>query len=109
MTDFTITPEDAIAVLNRIHAADPTVLPRLIRYRVPCNETVAGDPTVHVGLDQTDKTMMTVGLLGILNGIFGADEATGYGPILAYYDGVGDLDRFELTDFAAIAEKRSNE
>ena len=58
----------AIEVLNRVHQADPTVLPALIEYRVPCNDAVADDPTVQVrgGYDSP----VTVGLLGIINGLF---------------------------------------
>ena len=81
------THEDAIEVLNRIHSTDPTVLPQLIAYRVPCNEGLVDDPTVQVGVhDGTAE----VGLLGIINGIFGVDERS-WGFIAAIYDDDGVL------------------
>lgn len=85
--------DHAIDVLNRIHQADPAVLPALIGYRVACNETLADDPTVQVGADWPHPT--AVGLLGIINGIFG--EAGQLGPISAHYDYAGHLTRFERT------------
>lgn len=85
--------DEAIAVLNRIHAADPSVLPALIAHRVPCNETVADDPTVQVG-KQGDG--WEVGLLGIVNGFFGVDERT-WGFIAAVYDDDGVLTHFRRT------------
>lgn len=62
---------EAIAVLNRVHEADPTVMPALIALRVPCNEVVAADPSVQVKANE-DGTF-EVGILGLINGIFGVD------------------------------------
>lgn len=82
----------AVEVLNRVHEADPTVLPALIAYRVPCNEVVADDPAVVVGVTEAERLLgrdvhaeargstadtldapprFMVGLLGIVNGILG--------------------------------------
>lgn len=64
----------AVEVLNRIQKADASVLPALIAHRVPCNEALADDPTVQVGPSPdpaVDHTIMHVGLLGIINGLFG--------------------------------------
>jgi hypothetical protein len=77
------TPAEAVTVLNRIHATDPTVLPRLIERRVACNRALAADPTVQVGNGTTDYE---VGILGILNGVFGIGN-DGLGHIAAHYDG----------------------
>ena len=92
------TVDEAIAVLNRIHAADPTVLPALIAYRVPCNRAVADDPTVQVGTSggrtsKLDDPTFEVGLLGVINGIFGVDEQS-WG---AEHDDQGKLTRFART------------
>jgi hypothetical protein len=84
--------DHAIAVLNEIHQADPTVLPALVAYRVPCNRALADHPTVQVGLrdgalkDDLD-TGYEVGLLGILNGIFGIVPSTSWGHIAVRYEG----------------------
>ena len=98
-----VTPQEAIDVLNRIHAADPTVLPELIAYRVPCNVAVADDPTVQVGprddvlqTEHSDGRDWKVGLLGVLNGIFGIRAQT-QGWIAASFDDEHNLTGFVLT------------
>lgn len=84
----------AIEVLNRVHTADPTVLPALIGHRVPCNLAVADDPTVQVGkIDGTDD-QWEVGLLGIINGLFGVQGEKAVGFIAANYDDDHDLTSF---------------
>lgn len=85
---------EAVAVLNRIHESDPTVLPALIGYRVPCNYRLMRDPTVQVG-PRRDLTpgglfpgrVYEVGLLGIINGLFGVHGESSTGYIGAQYDG----------------------
>lgn len=106
------TPAEAVDILNRIHTADPTVLPALIAHRIPCNRALADDPTVQVGNveagsrnDDTDAEF-EVGLLGIVNGLFGA-RANGWGWIGADFEGghgepVGALIRFVLLDDADV-------
>lgn len=79
--------EEAVAVLNRIHAADPSVLPRLIDHRVECNQTLARDPTVQVGRIDGADDRWEVGLLGIVNGLFGVQGPRNFGYIGAVYDG----------------------
>jgi hypothetical protein len=74
----------AIEVLNRIHTKDPTVLQQLIEHRVPCNAKLLYDETVQVGPGPGYEGY-EVGLLGIVNGLFGVDES-GAGLIGACYD-----------------------
>lgn len=88
------SPADAITVLNRIHAADPTVLPALIGYRVPANGALVDDPTVQVG--EPTPGEYRLGFLGVLNGIFGI-RPDGQGYIGARFDGTGRLLRFEAS------------
>lgn len=105
----TITIEDAIRVLNRMLEADPVATQSLVQKRVPCNQALANDPMVqvhstpvfrikpgplgrHVGerIGQDHK----VGLLGVVNGLFGKD-GDDWGPIAAVYDDhTGRLQRF---------------
>ena len=90
------TPAEAVEVLNRIHTADPTVLEALVNHRVPCNQAVVDDPTVQVGLGDCWGPVATVGLLGILNGIFGVRE-DGQGYIAAWRGSEsGRIERFEV-------------
>lgn len=76
------TVDQAVEILNRIHAADSTVLPALIEHRVACNEQLATDPTVQV---RGRVGEAEVGLLGIINGLFGVDDNS-RGFIGAEYD-----------------------
>lgn len=82
--------DQAVEVLNRIHKADPSVLDSLIRYRVPCNEELANDPTVQV---RVHHEVTDVGILGIINGLFGVDE-NNWGYIYANFNGMGYLENF---------------
>lgn len=97
MTDKPVSLDEALAVLNRIHAADPRVMPLLLGTRVMCNEALADDPTVQVGCVRRTVDVVPgvweVGFLGILNGIFGVDE-TGWGYIAAKFSDAGDLIEF---------------
>lgn len=100
MTDEVQT---AIEVLNRIHAADPSVLPALIAHRVPCNRAVADDPTVQVGkIDGTDDEW-EVGLLGIVNGLYGVQGPKGVGFIAAHYDDEHRLTHFTYNELSRDA------
>lgn len=102
------TADEAIEVLNRIHAADDTVLPALIAYRVLCNRALADDPTVQVGrVEMPDRSdMWEVGLLGIVNGLFGVDEQS-WGFIAAEYDDEKQLTGFVRTPSRPVEEVQS--
>lgn len=90
-----VSVDEAIEVLNRIHQADHHVLPALMRHRVPCNTAVADDPAVQVG-PGPNRSGWVIGLLGVLNGIFGADD-DGWGYIVADWDGGSNLRGFRRT------------
>jgi hypothetical protein len=77
-----------IETLNRIHKADPTVLPKLIDIRVPCNKEVADDPTVQV---DAREGQTSIGVLGLLNGIAGDNKQ---GIIYAIFDDENKLTHF---------------
>jgi len=79
MIHSTISIGHAIKVLNRALESDPVAIQVLIDARVPCNDKLRMDPTVQVSKDSM------VGLLGIINGLFGADF-DGYGTIAAKYE-----------------------
>ncbi len=82
--------------LNRI-IADPAIradVQALLAQRVPCSEATADHPTV-----QVDGQTMTLGVLGLLNGLCGTLEGgarDGWGRIVAHYGREG-LIRFEET------------
>lgn len=92
-----VTPDDAIALLNELLVLDPAGTAILIGSRQQVNDGVAIHPTIQVqaGPDGT----FFLGLLGVLNGLFGIlDDGTGRGPITAIYDEAGNLERFVRSD-----------
>ncbi len=78
-----ITVDDALEVLNRMLETDPQATREIFLFgRVPCNKALADDPTIQVKTYQVKKgePKLSVGVLGVLNGLFGIDEG-GWGPI----------------------------
>lgn len=63
-----VTIEETIALLNSALETDREAISSLIEHRVPCSDAMAEHPTIQVSPNQT------VGLLGIINGLFGTDE-----------------------------------
>jgi len=85
MIKNSITVDEVIALLNSMVKADPEATEALVEQRVPCNETLADHPTIQV-VGGEGPNQPKVGLLGVINGLFGAD-ATGWGPIAAQFEG----------------------
>lgn len=92
------TVEGAIAVLNRLVEADAEAMDALLNNRVVCNEAMANDDTAQVGVaDPEDESKgYLIGLLGVINDIFGIRE-DGYGFISAEYGEDDKLAGFMLT------------
>ena len=89
--EMPITICDAINALNTMVEADREAIENLLNYRVECNEAMADHPTVQV---MADNHKFKVGLLGIINGIFGAKDGIGY---IAFEYEDGKLVRFVPT------------
>lgn len=70
---MSVTPEHAVKILNEALDADPVAINELFRHRTSCNDALAGHASIQVGAYPEDKypATQTVGLLGLLNGIFG--------------------------------------
>lgn len=92
MIRSSVSIEDVIEFLNGLIEADRDAAHNLVEKRVACTEELIKHPTVQVRQPKGEKP--TVGLLGVLNGIFGIDE-DGWGPIVAYFDDEGTLERFQ--------------
>lgn len=90
-----------IAFLKEVHAIDPTVLPALIKARVPCSARFRTHPSIQVvaNEDKPDE----VGLLGLLNGFCGTvddpPERRGWGPICLQIEDDGTM-QFRRTEEA---------
>ena len=88
-----VTLDEVIDLLNEIHAADPKAMLQLIEGRIPCNEKLAEHPTVQC---LTVGGVNMVGILGVINGIFGVNER-GVGGIAALFNSSGELTGFIKT------------
>jgi hypothetical protein len=88
-----VTFQHALDLLNEVVLLDPVAAHALIEHRVPCNDGLAQHPTVQVAQGEEQGTCV-VGLLGILNGLFGTDSE-GWGILAAVFDEQGQLVRFE--------------
>jgi len=100
-----ITIEQAIEVLNEAFKLDARTIQWLINNRVPCNAELAGHPTIQVKAIQRrhiyggEPVRYEIGLLGIINGLFGVNEnESGY--IAAEFDDDGKLIGFKSLEGA---------
>lgn len=96
MLKQSITVQDVLDLLNEIVEKDPACAKALLNARVLCNQTLAEHPTIQV--HAYDGNPPTVGLIGILNGLFGIDDETGMGVIAAsVYPDNGEVCEFIRT------------
>ena len=111
-----VTPKIAVSILNNALEMDREAVQALIDTRVPCNAKLAEHDTIQVaeaGPSVADGEMeYSVCFMGLLNGLFGVDERTGYGPIMAVFenedpndDGPGKLLLFAPTVFNKLPNK----
>lgn len=98
MTPPSVSLEEALEVLNDALRRDHDAMLALTEHREPCNEELAHHPTIQV-VERRPLPGYQVGLLGILNGLFGAAE-DGWGYIMA---------RFALTCPTCKAEGKALE
>lgn len=92
------TVEQAVRLLNEALEADPEAIRKLVDFHVDCNIKLAGHPSIQV---RTVNKSDSVGLLGIINGIFGTvggGPFDGFGHIVAVFE--NDL----LVGFKLISE-----
>jgi len=90
------SPKDVIKVLNRALRKDPKAINELFKTKVTCNEKLADDESIQIGTATDDSYKL--GLLGLINVIFGIDEADNYGAICAVVDKKGVIDKFDHTE-----------
>lgn len=65
--------DNVVNLLNEAFKLDPEALEKLAFARVKCNEDLANHPTIVV-YQAAEGSRCEVGLLGILNGLFGTSE-----------------------------------
>lgn len=83
MIKNSVSIQEVIEFLNELVEINQEAVENLIEQRVECNKKLADHPTVQV--TAYDGEHPKVGLLGVLNGLFGANEE-GWGPIMAVFD-----------------------
>ena len=78
-----VTPKQAVEFLNEMVELDHSAMMGLINARVPAGKGLVDHLTVQVGMRNPDN-QATLGLLGLLNGMFGVFDdgpKKGFGPI----------------------------
>ena len=88
-----ITIQEMVDFLNEILKIDAIAITALFSLRIACNENLAKHETVQVG--RLSENYCQVGMIGILNGLFGIDEH-GWGHIAA------DCDNGMITEFKVL-------
>jgi hypothetical protein len=97
-----ITPQEVVDFLNALILQDPKAVNTMFVARVPCNENLAKHPTVQV-MPGNIKGTHYCGVMGIINGIFGADEQ-GYGCISMKGQKIGN--KFIVSGFEMLNDKK---
>lgn len=67
-----VTLQETVDFLNGLLEIDPLAINALFSARVACNEKLANHETVQVG--RVSENYYQVGMIGVLNGLFGKDE-----------------------------------
>ena len=92
MVKSRVSIQKTVDFLNELLEIDPFAISALFSSRVSCNKELADHPTVQVG--SLGKDSFQVGMIGVLNGLFGIDKH-GWGHISGYYED-GKLVEFRL-------------
>jgi hypothetical protein len=95
MTRQEVSIEDAIAYLNELLDLDAKAMGAMIGSGVPCNDALRDHPTALVLATGPTGSNARIGILGLLNGLFGVRD-DGLGEISAVFES-DKLVRFERT------------
>jgi len=94
-----ITMQDAVDLLNEALKLDSVAVNSVCNVRCLCNLDLAKHETIQVGQAGRNGQVFIVGIIGLLNGMFGKDQA-GLGALCAIYD-----DNFKITSFKIFDPK----
>lgn len=94
-----VTIEQLLAFLNEALTADPEAITKLFNTRVACNDTILNHETIQAGHGDPETGRVldsggvpVVGILGLLNGLFGIKR--GWGRIAMNQDDSGKITEF---------------
>ena len=90
--------QETVDFLNELLKIDPIAITALFSMRIGCNRILANHETVQIFA--FDETYFQVGMVGILNGLFGIDE-NGWGHISV------DYDDGKITGFQVLTENKT--
>jgi len=79
-----VTLNEVVDLLNSMLELDKETTQRLVETRIVCNQKLADHPTIQVSSYRVEG-QHHVGLLGVLNGLFGVDEDL-YGGLAVVYE-----------------------
>lgn len=96
MLKQSVTPQEVCDLLNEFLKLDCSCAQRLLSHHEVCNVPVANHPTIQVQMYYYNEEPPKVGIVGILNGLFGTSE-NGMGALCYEIDGNGTILGFKLT------------
>ena len=100
-----IAARRAVRVLNSALDADPQCLQGILRFSLVCSEAMAEHPTVQVQAYGDEPPRLSP--LGLINGLFGMDDRTGYGHISMFVSDDNSIEGFVLTDHDALPDQKT--
>ena len=96
-----ITARDVVDLLNELLKADHDAILGLMNHRERVTDALANHPAVQVREHRGEPSTCSIGLIGLLNGLFGTIEGgyyDGYGPIMVGLRKKDMIARFMLTE-----------
>lgn len=100
--------DTVVEFLNEALETDRDAIQALFKHRVPCNKAMAEHSTIQV----RGKKNSTLGILGLINGIFGMHPGTNIGRISigVYHDGkIVDFAKTEISDGVCISKNANGD
>jgi len=84
--------------------ADHEAIEKLVEMRVPCNDALVNDPACQTTFHENEVgAQPVVGLLGVLNGVFGT-RSNGWGWIGANFDDDNKMTGFVVLEDTALKD-----
>ncbi len=99
-----VTPQRVVDLLNELIEIDREWMVAMFSHRPQCNQEVADHPEIQVAQYNPNVKVFNAGVLGLLNGLFGAfgEEGPnkGYGCLSMVIDSDTEEVQFQVTDAA---------